>query len=111
MHYFTANDVETDKKRHAILLSICGANIYQLVRSLVSPEKPADKTFEEIVKLVRDHLTLPSLCIVRRFYYHSRFQKKTETVGQFVAELRRLSVGASRSYSSCCERGCDAYSA
>ncbi|KAL5481520.1 hypothetical protein EMCRGX_G021699 [Ephydatia muelleri] len=91
MHYFTANDVETDEKRRAILLSVCGAHIYQLVRSLVSPEKPADKTFEEIVKLVRDHLTPPSSCIVRRFYFNSRFQKETETVGQFVAELRRLS--------------------
>ena len=54
-------------------------------------EKPADKTFEEIVKLVRDHLTPPSSCIVRRFYFNSRFQKETETVEQFVAELRRLS--------------------
>ena len=91
MHYFTANDVKTDEKRRAILLSVCGAHIYQLVRSLVSPEKPADKTFEEIVKLVRDHLTPPSSCIVRRFYFNSRFQKETETVGLFVAELRRLS--------------------
>ncbi|KAL5510827.1 hypothetical protein EMCRGX_G006433 [Ephydatia muelleri] len=91
MHYFTANDVETDEKRRAILLSVCGAHIYQLVRSLVSPEKQADKTFEEIVKLVRDHLTPQSSCIVRRFYFNSRFQKETETVGQFVAELRRLS--------------------
>ena len=91
MHYFTANDVETAKKRHAILLSVCGAHIYQLVCSLVSLEKPADKTFEEIVKLVRDHLTPPSSCIVRRFYFNSRFQKETETVGQFVTELRRLS--------------------
>ena len=91
MHYFTANDVKTDEKRRTILLSVCGAHIYQLVRSLVSPEKPADKTFEEIVKLVRDHLTPPSSCIVRRFYFNSRFQKGTETVGQFVAELRRLS--------------------
>ena len=91
MHYFTANNAKTDKKRRAILLSVCGAHTYQLVRSLVSPEKPADKTFEEIVKLVRDHLTPPSSCIVRRFYFNSRFQKETETVGQFVAELRRLS--------------------
>ncbi|KAL5502914.1 hypothetical protein EMCRGX_G009772 [Ephydatia muelleri] len=91
MHYFTANNIKTDEKRRAILLSVCGAHIYQLVRSLVSLEKPADKIFEEIVKLVRDHLTPPSSCIVRRFYFNSRFQKETETVGQFVAELRRLS--------------------
>ena len=48
MHYFTANDIKIDEKRRAILLSVCGAHIYQLVRSLVSPRKPADKTYEEI---------------------------------------------------------------
>ena len=65
MHYFTANDVETAEKRRAILLSVCGAHIYQLVRSLVSPEKPADKTFEEIVKLVRDHLHDTTIFVYR----------------------------------------------
>eukprot|EP00731_Ephydatia_muelleri_P015649 Em0009g73a len=60
-------------------------------RYLVQRLWSSDKTFEEIVKLVRDHLTPPSSCIVRRFYFNSRFHKETETVGQFVAELRRLS--------------------
>ena len=44
VQYFTANDIEADEKRRAVLLSVCGAHIYQLVRSLVSPGKPTDKS-------------------------------------------------------------------
>ena len=59
--HHTATDIKTDEKRRAILLSVCGAHIYQLVRSPVSPRKPADKSIEEIDKLIQDHLTPPSL--------------------------------------------------
>ena len=54
--YFMANgiDAEGDKYR-AILLSSCGAPTYQLIQNLVAPGKPTDKTFSQIVTLVRDH--------------------------------------------------------
>eukprot|EP00731_Ephydatia_muelleri_P015134 Em0008g854a len=58
VQYFTANDIEgPDEKRRAVLLSVCGVHIYQSVRSLVSPGKPTDQSFGDIVKLVRDHST------------------------------------------------------
>ena len=38
--YFAANDVTTEAKKRAILLSACGAPTYKLIRSLVSePDK------------------------------------------------------------------------
>ncbi len=42
--YFVANDVTNAQKKRAILLSACGASTYKLVRSLVAPDKPTDKT-------------------------------------------------------------------
>ena len=45
VQYFTANNIEADEKRRAVLLTVCGAHIYQLVRSLVSPGKPTEKSF------------------------------------------------------------------
>ena len=42
--YFTINNIEADEKHSAVLLSVCGAHIYQLVHSLVSPGKPTDKS-------------------------------------------------------------------
>ena len=57
----------------------------------MSHGKPKDKSFGDIVKLVRDHLTQPPSCIVHRFHFNSCVQRETESVAQFVAELRRLS--------------------
>ena len=54
--YFIVNSISAEvDKRRAILLSSCGALTYQLIRNLVVPGKPTDKTFAEIVTLMRDH--------------------------------------------------------
>ena len=89
--YFLANDVESAEKQRAILLSVCGAATYQLVRNLVAPDKPTDKSFDEIVKLVKEHHTPPPSEIVQRFKFNSRSQRDGESVAEFMAELRRLS--------------------
>ena len=89
--YFLANDVASAEKQRAILLSVCGAATYQLVRNLVAPDKPTDKSFEELVTLVKEHHTPPPSVTVQRFKFNSRSQRDGESVAEFVAELRRLS--------------------
>ena len=89
--YFAANDIDDAGKQRAVLLSECGSETYQLIRSLVAPEKPKNKTFDALVKLVADHLTPPPSPIVQRFHFNTRTQKEGETVAAFLAELRRLS--------------------
>ena len=86
-----ANDIATDDKKKAILLSTCGAETYQLIRSLVAPQKPTEKSLSDIIQLVRDHHTPPPSAIVQRFRFHSRTQKEGETVAEFIADLRKLS--------------------
>ena len=56
--YFTAKDIKSAEKKKAILLGVVGAETYQLIRSLVAPEKPKEKTFEHFVKLVQEPLPL-----------------------------------------------------
>lgn len=42
--YLLANDFEDKEgKKDALLLSVCGAKPYSLIRSLVAPEKPSAK--------------------------------------------------------------------
>lgn len=50
-HFFTANDIEEADKKKSILLSVVGAQTYSLMRNLLSPAKPGDKTFEELVEI------------------------------------------------------------
>ena len=56
--YFDANDVADDKKV-PVLLSNIGAKTYGLLRSLVAPKAPKEKTLDEIRKLLKSHLSQP----------------------------------------------------
>ena len=87
--YFVANDVENAEKRRAILLSVCGPSTYQLVRNLVAPSKPTEKSFEEIVTLVKEYHHPPPSVIVERFNFNSRTKKEGESVADFVAQQRK----------------------
>ena len=85
------NGIDNADKKRAVLLSSCGSAVYQVICNLVAPDKPADKSFSELVKLVRDHYCPPPSVTVQRYNFNLRTQKEGETVSQFVAELRRLS--------------------
>ena len=45
------NGINNADKKRAVLLSSCGSAVYQVIRNLMAPEKPADKSFSELVKL------------------------------------------------------------
>ena len=88
--YFTANNIKSAKKKKAILLSMVGAETYRLIRSLVAPEKPKEKTFEQLVKLVQKHHQPTPSAIVQPYTFNSQTQGTEETVATFVAKLRCL---------------------
>ena len=88
--YFIANDIP-DEKKSPVLLSLMGSKTYNLLRNLTAPDKPVTKSFSEIVKTLKDHLSPEPLLIAERFRFHKRFQSKQESIATFVAELKKLS--------------------
>ena len=55
-NYFIANRITADEEHaQAILPSICGPDTYQLIRSLVAPRKPTEKTYAQLVQHVKEH--------------------------------------------------------
>ncbi|XP_026176653.1 zinc finger CCHC domain-containing protein 9 [Mastacembelus armatus] len=60
------------------------------MRNLLSPEKPKDKTYQQLVLLLKDHFDPKPSEIVQRFKFDSRMRKPNESVTEFVAELRHL---------------------
>lgn len=60
--FFEANDIK-DEKSVATLLSIMGASTYGLLRNLVQPNKPKDKTFVQIVEILKGHFEPKPLLI------------------------------------------------
>ena len=89
--FFDANGIEEDKKV-AVFLSSIGAKTYALLRNLVAPKLPTELKFEEVTATLKQHFEPRPLVIAERYYFHRRHQAAGETVGEFVAELRRLST-------------------
>ena len=54
-NFFEANEITDPDKRRSICLVCVGAKTYKLVRSLVAPEDPKDKSYEDLAKLPQDH--------------------------------------------------------
>ena len=55
-HYFTANEINSEKQR-AILLNAVDTSAYCLIRTLVSPAKVREVSLDEIVMKAKAHFT------------------------------------------------------
>ncbi|KAL3988098.1 5-hydroxytryptamine receptor 3 [Sarotherodon galilaeus] len=88
--FFAANGIDDAEKQRAILISVVGAATYSLMRNLLSPAKPKDKTFQELVLLMKNHFDPKPSEIVQSYKFDSRSHKPNETVMEYVVELRRL---------------------
>ena len=77
--YFVANGTPADKKV-PVLLSSIGARTYGLLRSLVAPEAPRNKTLNELEKVLKSHYEPVPLIIAERFQFHRRNQAVGESI-------------------------------
>ena len=94
--FFIANDISAPQaghsdKRKAILLSCVGPKTYNLLCNLVQPDKPGDKSYDQIVTIVKNHHNPKPSEIVQRFKFNTRSRRPDENIRTFVAELRSLS--------------------
>ena len=87
--FIQVNRIE-DARKVPVLLSVIGGKTYDLLRNLLSPTDPKDKTFDELVEALKGHYEPKPLVIAERFHFHKRNQAAGESVVQFIAELWRL---------------------
>ena len=73
--FFVANGITNDAKKVAVLLMVIA-----LLRNLLAPAKPAEKSFDVLVKVMKDHLKPKPLVIAERFKFHCRNQHEGEMV-------------------------------
>ena len=63
-----------------------------MVRNLLAPAKLHAQSFDDIVNALLDNFEPKPLVISERFHFNKRQQGPNESVAEYVAELRRLSV-------------------
>ena len=89
-YYFVANEVKSDEKKCAILLSVCGPDTYATIRSIVDAETLASTSYEDLIKRLQRHYDPKPSFIVQRFKFYNRTRAAGETVSTFVAALRQI---------------------
>ncbi|CAG2213598.1 unnamed protein product [Mytilus edulis] len=76
--YFAVNEISNEKRVPALL-------------SLMIIDKPKDKSYDDIVKVLKEHLSPAPLVIAERFRFHKRDQKSGESINEYVAQIRKFS--------------------
>ena len=89
--YFEANAIE-DARKVPVLLTVIGARAYDTLRSLLSPMRPQDKSFADLLTVLGQHFDPKPLVIGEHFHFYKRSQRATESVAEFQADLRKLSI-------------------
>ena len=89
-HYFLANGITDATKKRSILLTVCGPTTYQLIRDLLPLVNPTEKTFAQLVAVVKEHQYPSPSVILRRYTFFTRRQQPDESISNFVAQLRKL---------------------
>ena len=55
--FLIANKVTDNALKRATLLSVIGPRTFKLLRNLITPAKPGDKTYAELVEVLTDHFS------------------------------------------------------
>ncbi len=92
-----ANDIEDDAKKVlcclvCVVLSVCGAKTYSTLCSVLAPTQPSTVPYANIVAALNRHYSPAPSEIVQRFQFHNCKQKSNQSISNYVAELRRLSL-------------------
>ena len=88
--YLEANEVTEVSKKRAILLTVVGPQQFRLLKDLTAPEKPADKTYDALCMLLKQHHEPEPPKFLQRTKFDARLRKDNESISEYVAALRKL---------------------
>ena len=89
--FLVANDIANEKKS-AVLLSCIGSKTYGVMKNLCAPDLPASKDFATLCTTLKSHYDPKPSFLAQRCTFKKRRQLPTESVTEFIAELRRLAL-------------------
>ena len=73
--FFLANEIKDDKKV-AVLLTVLRAKAYSLLRTIIAPEKPTEKTYQQLLDAMKSYVDPKPIVIVKHFRFHHRTRMK-----------------------------------
>lgn len=84
---FFVNGIDDASKKKSAFFVIIGPATYALLRNHVSPDKPGDKCYNQLVSPLKRQYNPTLLELVQHSRFHSCFMKQGDTVATLVCEL------------------------
>ncbi|XP_072145332.1 uncharacterized protein [Dermacentor andersoni] len=91
-HYWKVTQNKDDSLKKSAFITAIGKRPYKTLKDLLLPAKPEDKSFNEIVAVLREHYSPGSKVIAERFKFNRRYQVEGETISAFAVELRHMAA-------------------
>ncbi|XP_075535010.1 uncharacterized protein LOC142570519 [Dermacentor variabilis] len=91
-HYWKVTQNKDDSLKKCAFITAVGKRPYKTVRDLLLPAKPKDKSFDEIIAVLREHFSPGSKVIAETFKFNRRYQVEGETIFAFAVELRHMAA-------------------
>ena len=89
--FLESSGITSDSRKRATFLTVCGKQTYSLVRSLVSPSKPGEVSFKELLEKIKEHQDPKPSVLVSRFKFGTCNRRPGQAVADYVAALRKAS--------------------
>ena len=87
-----AGKKQVQERKKAIFLTEVGPEMYSVLCSLISPQKPKDKTFEDILLVLTKHFDPAPLEIVESYRFGTRNRGKDESISEYIVALKKLAI-------------------
>lgn len=87
--YFIANEIKEDKQT-SWFITLAGEAMYEILKPLTHPVKPSEKSYKEILKLLRKHFTPQSNKRAERYKFNQVMQESGEQISEFIVRLKSL---------------------
>ena len=74
------------------MLTVIGARTYDTLRSILAPESPREKSLDALFETLKGHFDPKPIVVAERFRFYQRSQRTDESIADFIADLRCLSI-------------------
>lgn len=87
--FITLNSIDNALKV-ATLVTVVGAECYELMCDLCAPDTPESKSYDQLVALVKEHLEPDRSEIAERHIFRQRIQRQGENIREYLQALKHL---------------------
>lgn len=89
-NHITLKDVTDATVKVKNFLNCIGPKYYQIVKNIISPSSPEAKTYEDLVKTLKDHIVSEPGKVAQQHKLCLRQQHECESIANYVAGLKEI---------------------